>query len=239
MRSSGTAAKSTSASAKVGAVLGPPPWDFRKYGLFSEEELRDALKLKRENRGAFKSSIRAQELVAYCERRVRWEISLAKAAEENIPQPLRDLGTATDRKCKPKQRFAALQRFKRSFGKIPMNVAIALFKWLEGGPKSDLQNALDRKVVTLKVNPKTGHLAEVDGRGQKIAPATIRRVKFVARLHNDGLSQRKIAPKLFPNLSVDQAYVRTRDFFFNYRYLIELSAYRLRRRPQPSGKSRR
>lgn len=218
---------------------GPPAWDFRKYGLLYQEDIDGALKLQREDPAAFKSSLRAQEIVAWAERSATWQLNLGKAFEKSILQPFRDFWAARDSKRKPQERLAAFERFARLFQKIPMNVAVALFSWLNGGPISKLIEALNRQVTTLIVDPKTGDLAERDGRGRKTSLATKKRIGLGARLTNAGVSKRKMATKLYPDLPQEQAYARTRDFFLKYGYLIERTAYRLRRRSQPSERFRR
>jgi len=216
----------------------PPKWDFKRHGLLFDADEQEALKLKSENPAAFKSSERAQAIVARSERSLRWQIALGRAIAAGIPEPFRDLRIARDRTCKPKERFAALERFACLFNRIPMNVGKALFDWLNGGSELEVVRALDRTVVTLKVDPKTGDLVEADGRGRKKSPATARRIDLAARRRNDGKSQRKMATELFPHLNQEQAYARTRDFFLKNRYAIERVAYRLRRQ-QSSPKSPR
>jgi hypothetical protein len=222
------------ASKKVRRTKGPPEWDFKKHGLLFSEDIEEAQELKRENPAAFNSSARAQKIVAYVEDSLRWQVARGSALEKSLPRPFRDLRIARDRSRKPKERFAALDRFARLVDKIPLNVVTALFAWLDGGPKSEVAKALDRTVVTLKVDPKTGALAEANGRGRKRGAATIKRIELAARLSNDGLSKRKMATELFPHVAQGQAYARTRDFFLKYRYAIELMAHCLRRRSQSS-----
>jgi hypothetical protein len=215
----------------------PPKWDFKRHGLLFEADVQEALKLKSESPAAFKSSDRAQAIVAWSERSLRWQIALGRAIAEGIPQPFRDLWIAKDRKRKPKERLAAIERFACLFNRIPMNVGIALFDWPNGGSKLEVVKALDT-VVTLKMDPKTGDLAEADGRGRKKSPATARRIELAAQRRNDGISQRKMATELFPHLYQEQAYTRTRDFFLKNRYAIERVRYRLRHQ-QSSPKSPR
>ncbi len=228
-----------SASKQIRGIKKPPYWDFKTHGLLFSEDIEEAVRLKRENPTAFKSSIRAQEIIAWSEQSVKWQVALERAVAENFPRPFRDLRIARDRKCKPKERFAALERFVRLFGKIPMNVGIALFDWLNGGPKSEVMRGLGRTVVALEIDPKTGALAEADGRGRKRNSATIERIELAARRRNANISERKMATELFPNLPQQQAYARTRDFFFKYRYAIERTRHRLRSLSQTSPKSRR
>jgi hypothetical protein len=214
-------------------------WDFRTRGLLFEADIEEALKIKRENPTAFKSSIRTQKIVAGEANFVRRQIALGRGLAKSIPQPFRDLRIARDPKRSPQERFAALDRFWRLFAKIPMNVAVALFDWVKGGPKSEVMRALGRNVVALKIDPKTGALVEVDGRGRKRSSATLDRIKLAARGRNKNLSQRKMATRLFPNQSHQQAYSRTRDFFLKYRYAIERMRYRLRSLSETAPKSRR
>jgi hypothetical protein len=210
----------------------PSDWDFRENGLLFWEDVKEAHELKREDPVAFKSSIRAHKIIAFVERSLESQRALEREFEKNIPRAFRDLTIARDPKCKTKERFAAIDRFAESFGKIPMNVGVALFHWLEGGNKNEVIQALNRTVVKLTINPQTGELAEVDGRGRKRSSATVRRIELAARLINDGVSQRKMATKLFPNLLQDKAYVRTRDLFHDYRYWIAIMAHRLGSRSQ-------
>jgi hypothetical protein len=226
------------ASKQIRGAKKPPDWDFKTYGILFEKDVEEALKLKRENPTAFKSSVRAQKIVAFSERSTKWRIDLGRAFAKNYPRPFRDLRIARDQKRKPKERFAALERFWRLFAKIPMNVGIALFEWLNGGPKSAVVSALDRTVFALRTDPKTGDLAEADGRGRKRSSATIKRIELAARRRNANISQREMATELFRNLPQQQAYARTRDFFFKYRYAIERMRYDLRSRSQTSPKSR-
>lgn len=216
----------------------PPKWDFKKYGLIFEADVQEALKLESENPAAFKSSDRAQAIVAWSQRSLRWQIALGRAFAEGIPQPFRDLRIARDRTRKPKERFAALERFARLFDSIPMNVGIALFDWLNGGSRHEVFKALDRIVVKVKIDPRTGDLAEADRRGRKKSSATAKRIELAARRRNDGISERKMATELFSRLYQEQAYTRTRDFFLKNRYAIERMRYRLRRQ-QSSPKSPR
>jgi hypothetical protein len=233
-----TKTSKTSAKDFSSRSLVPPEWDFKRYGLLFGAEEEEALKLKSENPAAFESSDRAQAIVAWSERNTRWHIAFRRAIAEGIPQPFRDLSIASDRTRKPKERLVALDRFASLFNEMPMNVGIAFFNWLNGGSKLEIVRALNRTVVTLKVDPKTGDLTEVDGRGRKRSPATARRIELAARRRNDGISQRKMATEPFPHLNQEQAYARTRDFFLKNRYAIELVAYRLRRQ-QSSPKSPR
>jgi hypothetical protein len=227
------------ASKQVQGTEGPPNWDFKTRGLLFQADVDEAMKLKRENPAAFKSSIRAQEIVAWSEQSAKWKLALGRSMAENFPRPLRDLRIARDRKRKPKERFAALERFASLFEKIPMNVGVALFDWLNGGPRSDVVRALSLTVVALEIDPKTGALVEADGRGRKRSAATKQRIERAARRRNANISQREMATELFPNLPQQQAYARTRDFFFKYRYAIERMRHRLRSLPQTSPKPRR
>jgi len=224
--SSPVAPKAT--SKQIRGIMRPPHWDFKTHGLLFSKDIEEARKLKRENPAAFKSSARAQEIVAWSEQSVTWQIARGRAFAEDIPQPFWDFWIARDRKRKPKERFAALDRFARLFAKIPMNVGIALFDWLNGGPKSEVVRALGRTVWTMQIDPKTGSLTEVDGRGRKRSSATKERIELAARRRNENSSKRKMATELFPNLPQQQAYARTRDFFLKYRYAIERMRYRLR-----------
>jgi len=217
----------------------PPKWDFRTDGILFEKDVEEALKLKTENPTAFNSSVRAQKIVAYEEQFAKRLEAHAEAVAKNYPKPLIDLRIARDRKRTPKERFAALERFAGLFQKIPMNVAIALFAWLNGGPKSEVARALGRTVVKAEIDPKTGDLVEVDGRGRKKSSDTKKRIERAARRRNENISQRKMASELFPNLPQQQAYARTRDFFLKNRYAIERMRYRLQELPQTSPKSRR
>jgi hypothetical protein len=218
---------------------GPPSWDFRKHGLLFSKDIEEALKLKRENPDAFKSSPSAQAIVAWCEQDVKWQMALARSFARSFPRPFRDHSIARDRKRKPNERFAALERFARLFGKIPMNVGIALFNWLNGGSKNEVVKALGRTVVALKIDPKTGALAEADRRGRKMSRATQEKIGLAARRRNEGVTEGKMATELYPNLLQPQAYARTRDFFLKYRYAIERMRYRLRHLPQTSPNSHR
>lgn len=83
---------------------------------------------------------------------------------------------ARNSKRKTKERFSAIERFAKSFGRIPLNVGIALFHWLDGGDENEVIKALGRTVVTLTINPQTGELTEPDGRGRKRGSATVRRL---------------------------------------------------------------
>jgi hypothetical protein len=211
----------------------PSDWDFRANGLLFWEDVKEAQALKREDPDAFKSSIRAQKAVAFVEDSLESQRALEREFEKNIPRAFRDLSIARDRRRKTKERLAAIDRFGKSFGRIPLNVGIALFHWLDGGNKIDVIQALERTVITLKINPKTGELIEADGRGRKRSSATVRRIELAARLINDGISERKMAPRLFPNMPQEKAYDRTRDLFCDYRYWIALMAHRLRTRSHP------
>jgi hypothetical protein len=227
------------ASKQIRGIKEPPDWDFRRHGLLFQKDVDEARKLKRENPAAFKSSRRAQEIVAYSEQSAKWQLALGRAAAANYPRPLRDLRIARDRKCKPKERFAALERFASLFMKIPMNVAIALIDWVKGGPRSEVVRALGRTRVALEIDPKTGALAEADGRGRKTSSATHERIVLAAHRRNENITQGKMARELFPNLLQQQAYARTRDFFLKNRYAIERMRHRLRSLSQTSPKSRR
>ena len=173
-------------------------WDFRENGLLFWEDLKEACELKREDPDAFKSSIRAQKIVAFVEDSLQSQLALEREFEKNIPRALRDFSIARDRKRKTKERLAAIDRFGKSFGKIPLNVASALFHWLNSGNKNDVIQALGRTVVTLTIDPQTGALAEADGRGRKRSSATVKRIALAARLSNEGFSERKMAPDLPP-----------------------------------------
>jgi len=232
-------AEAKAARKTVQANREPSDWDFRANGLLFWEDVKEAQALKREDPDAFKSSIRAQKIVAFVEDVLKSQSALEREFEKNIPRAFRDLSIARDRKRKTKERFAAIDRFAKSFGKIPLNVGIALFHWLNGGNKNDVIQALGRTVVTLTINPQTGELAEVDGRGRKRSSATVKRIELAARLSNDGFSERKMAPRLFPNMPQEKAYVRTRDLFHDYRYWIAIMAHRFRTRSQSSQKPHR
>jgi hypothetical protein len=214
----------------------PSKWDFRANGLLFWEDLKEAQELEREDPDAFKASARAQKIVTFVTDWVESQSALEREFEKNIPSALRDLSIARDRKRETKERFAAIDRFSKSFGRIPLNVGIALFNWLDGGNENEVIQALGRIVVKLTINPQTGQLAEVDGRGRKRSSATVKRIELAARLSNDDFSQRKMAPKLFPNMPPEKAYNRTRDLFCDYRYWIALMAHRLRSRSQSSPK---
>ena len=217
----------------------PSDWDFKENGLLFWEEVKEAHELKREDPDAFKSSNRAQKMVAFVEGLRESQSALEREFEKNIPRAFRDLTIARDRKRKTKERLAAIDRFAKSFGKIPLNVGIALFRWLDGGNENEVVQALGRTVVTLTTNPKTGELTEVDGRGRKRKSATVKRIELAARLSNEGLSEGKMAARLFPNMLDEKAYLRTRDLFHDYRYWIAIMAHRLRSRSQSSPKPHR
>ncbi len=213
--------------------------------------------LKAKNPAAFKSSARAQKIVAYSEQAVKWHIALSKEsirAFENRPPALRDLSIADDRKRKPKERLAAIDRFSCAFGGIPNKVAITLFRWLDAEKvvrevrtrgkekaalevaileaqrrKIELKEALDTVIFTLKHDPKTGELVEADGRGQKRKRITQERLLCAARRQNEGISQGEMAHELFPGLPEKKAYQKTRELFFDYRYEIELLKHHLAR----------
>jgi hypothetical protein len=224
---------------QVRGAKGPPHWDFKADGLLFSEDIEEALKLKRENPAAFKSSVRAQRIVAWSEQSAKWQLARARAIAKNFTWPFPDLRIARDRKRKPKVRLAALDRFVRLFYKMPMNVNIALFNWLNGGSKSEVVTALNRTGVPFQIDHRTGALIEADGRGRKRSFATNERIERAARRRNENMSQREMATELFPDLTNEQAYTRTRDFFLKYRYAIERMRYRLRRLSQTSPKSRR
>jgi hypothetical protein len=211
----------------------PSDWDFRANGLLFWEDVKEAQALKREDTDAFKSSIRAQKIVAFVEDSLQSQLALEREFEKNIPRAFRDLSIARDRRRKTKERLAAIDRFGKSFGRIPLNVGIALFHWLDGGNENEVIQALGRTVVTLTIDPRTGALAEADGRGRKRSYATLKRIELAARLSNDGFSECKMAPRLFPNMPKEKAYDRTRDLFCDYRYWIALMAHRLRTRSHP------
>ena len=145
----------------------PSDWDFRVNGLLFWEDVKEAHELKRENPVAFKSSIRAQKIVAFVEDSLESQSALEREFEKNIPTAFRDLSVARDRKRKAKERLAAIDRFAKSFGKIPMNVGIALFHWLNGGNENEVIQALSRTVVAFTISPQTGDLTKADGRGRK------------------------------------------------------------------------
>ena len=226
-----------SGSKPVRGLFEPPDWDFRTHGILFKKDIEEAQKLKRRKPEAFKSSVRAQAIVAYSEQSLRWQIALGKAVVGNIPQPVQDLWIAADRKRKPKERLSAIDRFSCLFQKLPMNVAINLFKWLNGGSRSEVVKALDRTMIVVKADPKTGHLVETNGRGRKRSSTTITRIELAARRGNEGISQSKMARELFPNLPKEQAYARTRDFFLKNRWAIERTKYHLQHQPEPSRKS--
>ena len=138
----------------------PSKWNFRANGLLFWEDVREAHELERQDPDAFKSSIRAQKIVAFVEDSVKSQRALERDLEQSIPRAFRDLSIARNRKYKTKVRFAAIDRFAQSFGKIPLNVGIALFRWLNGGNKNEVIQALGRTVVTLTTNPRTGELTE-------------------------------------------------------------------------------
>jgi hypothetical protein len=217
----------------------PSDWDFRANGLLFWEDVKEAHELKREDPDAFKSSIRAQKIVAFVEYSLKSQRALEREFEKNIPRAFRDLSIARDRKRKAKERLAAIDRFAKPFGKIPMNVGIALFHWLDGGNKNEIIQALGQTAVKLTITPQTGELVEVDGRGRRRSSATVKRIELAARLSSDGISQRKMAARLFPNISQEQAYAKTRDFFHKYRYLIAIMAHRFGTRSQSSRKPHR
>ena len=216
-------------------VLGnrePADWDFRRDGLLLWEDVEEAQRLKREDPDAFKSSIRAQRTLAFVEASLESQRALKRKFAKNIPSALRDLSIARNRKYKTKERLAALDRFAESFGRIPMNVGSALFNWLNGGNNDEVIRALGRTEVTLTINPRTGELTEADGRGRKKDSATVKRIELAAQLIKEGISERKMAARLFPNLSKEKAYARTRDLFHDSRYWIAIMAHRLRSRSQ-------
>jgi len=227
------------ASKQVRWIKKPPHWDYKKHGLLFPKDIDEARKLRSENPAAFKSSVHAQEIVAWSEQSDRCQLASARAMTKNFKWPFPDLRIARDQKRKPKERLAALDRFVRLFYKMPMNVNKALFNWLEGGPKSAVINALNSTAVALKTDPKTGALVEANGRGRKRSSATKKRIELAARRRNENFSERRMATELFSNLHQQQAYARTRDFFLKYRYAIERMRYHLRNRSQTSPKSRR
>jgi hypothetical protein len=198
--------------------------------------VKEAQRLKHEDPDAFKSSVRAYKIVAFIEGSLKSQRALERGFEKNIPRAFRDLSIARDPKRKTKERFAAIDRFAKSFGRIPLNVGIALFYWLDGGDENEVIKALGRTIATLTINPQTGELTEADKRGRKRKSATVKRIELAERLSSAGFSERKMAARLFPNLSQEKAYVRTRDLFHDYRYWIALMAHRLRSRSQSSPK---
>lgn len=202
-------------------------WDFRRDGLLFWQDVEEAHRLKREDPDAFKSSIRARKIAAFVEDSLVSQRALEREFENNIPSALRDLSVARNPKRTTKERLAAIDRFAKSFSKIPVNAAIALFRWLDGGNKNDVIQALGRTVVTLTINPQTGDLTEAERRGRKRRSATVRRIELAARLSKERISERKMAARLFPNLPQDKAYARTRDLFHDYRYWIAILARRI------------
>jgi hypothetical protein len=156
-----------------------------------------------------------------------------------MPPPLDDFFIAISPKRRPNERFAALDRFARVFLKIRVNVFVALFDYLNGGPESEVVKALGRKAVTFKRDSKTGALVEVDGRGRKRSPATRERIRLAAQRINEGCTQRKMAPELFPDLTKDQAYGRTRDFCHKHRFELIRVRLLLQPRPKSSRQARR
>ena len=105
---------------KVQRPNGPPDWDFKKYGLLSSQDIDKAFKLKKEDRVAFKLSERAQAIVAWSEGILQMADCSRKGISKRKFQPFRDLSIASNRKLKPKKRLAAIERFKRLFGFIPL-----------------------------------------------------------------------------------------------------------------------
>ncbi|MGD1212145.1 MAG: hypothetical protein ABR973_12400 [Candidatus Acidiferrales bacterium] len=214
------------------------------------KDIEDALRMKAEKPVAFKSSARAQKLAAYSDEHVRWMIALTKEsirAFETRPPALQDLSIAADRKRKPKERLAAIDRFARSFGEIPNNVALTLFRWLDAekrirevrsrakdketleqvtleaqGRKDKLTEALGAVTLTLKMNQRTGELDEIEKRGAKQTDEMRHRLNLLARRLNEGVSEGEMAIELFPGLPQKEAYARTRDLRSKHRYLIEL-----------------
>jgi hypothetical protein len=96
----------------------PSDWDFRQNGLLFWQDVKEARKLKREDPFAFKSSIRAQQIVAFVEDSLESQRAIDRGFEKNIPSAFRDLSIACNRKYKTKERFAAIERFAKSFGRI-------------------------------------------------------------------------------------------------------------------------
>jgi len=226
-----------------------PNWDWKKDGLLFPKDIEDALKLRAAHPALFKVDPRAQNVVAYSEQLVKWYVVLNEdtiRAFASRPLALQDLSVAGDRKRKPKERLAAIDRFVLAFGEIPNNVAIALFNWLHAKGaeretrKSKLIEALSRTVWSVGPDSRTGHLVEVDGRGAKKSVITRKRIVLAAQRLNQGIGQSEMATELFPNLRQEQAYARTRDLFLKNRYLVEVMRHRLQQhQPQSSPKSRR
>jgi len=102
-----------------------------------------------------------------------------------------------------------------------------------------LIEALSRSVWSYRTDSRTGHLVEVDGRGAKWSAITGKRIGLAAQRLSEGISQSEMATELYPNLPQGEAYARTRNFFLNNRYLIELVRHRLQHQAQSSPKSRR
>jgi hypothetical protein len=167
--------------------------------------IEESLQLKWDNLATIKSSAPAQKSVAYQEQSLKRQATIDRVTGAIIPPPLDDLSIARNPKREPNERFAAIDRFARVFLKIRVNVLVALFDYLNGGPESEVVKALARKVVTFKRDSKTGALVEVDGRGRKRSPATRERIRLAAQRISEGYTQRKMAPELFPNLTKDQA----------------------------------
>ena len=177
-----------------------PKWDFRENSLLFWEDIEKARELERKDPDAFKASARDQKVVTFVRDWGESQAAVERGFEKSIPRALRDLTIARDGNRKTKERFAAIDRFGKSFGRIPLNVGIALFHWLDGGNKNEVIQELGRTVVAFTIDPKTGELAEADKRGRKRISATVNRIELAARLINHGFSQRTMAPKLFPNM---------------------------------------
>ena len=239
VRANATPDEPKAASKIIRGAIKPADWDFKRLGVVFEKDVEEARKLKLENPAAFKKSVRAQEIVAKAEQASKWQIALGIAFAKSIPRPFRDLWLARDRTRKPKERLAAIERFARVFDKIPMNVGVALFKMLDGGPEGEVIEALGRPRVCLKRDPRTGEVAEADGRGRKRSPATQRRIETAARRLNEGISQKKMAVELYPRLDAEIAYGRTRDFFLKNRFAIDYVRRRLQIPLKPSRKAPR
>jgi len=144
VRANATPVEPKAASRTGRGTMKRPHWDFRTHGILFTKDIEEARKLKVEDPAAFKSSARAQAIVTYAEKSSEWQIALLRAFAKSIPRPFRDLWLARNRTRKPNERLVAIERFARVFDKLPMNVGVALFNWLEGGPKSEVVKALGR-----------------------------------------------------------------------------------------------
>jgi hypothetical protein len=115
-----------------------------------------------------------------------------------LPEEARDFMIAIDKNRSAKQRLAAIDRFRQKIEDYPFPYLLDFLtgrKWPEDLP------------------PKS--------KGRKRDPSTTARIKKAAQLLLAGASQRKMAQMLFPTLSQEDAYARTRGFFSKFRPEIE------------------